>query len=122
MKNFIKVLMLLITLLAGVLGYNDASEMFVTFASLIGATWGLTELIKRIPKFPDWAIQIASWLTGLALSFSGWLLALGFLAGLLWWEAMLWGLGASMVANAVADAETVQTLIRLITSIFKRKK
>ena len=122
MANFIKVLMLLMTLLSCVLGYNDASEMFLTFASLIGATWGLTELIKRIPKFPDWAIQIASWLTGLALSFSGWLLALGFLAGLLWWEAMLWGLGASMVANAVADAETVQTLIRLITSIFKRKK
>lgn len=124
MANLTKLLMLLMTLLAGVLGYNDAGNMFVTFATLIGATWGLTELIKTIPNFPKWAVQLTSWLTGIWLSVAGWALSLGFLAGLIWWEALLWGLGASMVANSVADAQTVQTLIELIKKIiglFKRK-
>ena len=119
MKN---VVMLVMTVLAGVLGYADAGAMFVTFAALIAATWSITELLKKIPNLT--AVQITSWIVGIALAAAGWFLNLGFLAESLWWEALLYGFGASMVANSVADAQTVQTLIELIKKIiglFKRK-
>lgn len=121
--NWTNIVMMLMTLLAGVLGYADAGAVFLTFATLIAATWGTTQLIKQINNFPQVAIQITSWLVGIALAAGGWFLNFGFLAGLIWWEALLWGFGASMVANSVADAQTVQTLIELIKrllSLFKK--
>jgi hypothetical protein len=117
--NWIKMLMLLITAVAAYFGFDEPDMMFATFPALAGVVWLITQAIKQIPKFSPQAVQITSWLVGFALAFSGWALGLGFLAQKAWPEIFLWAIGASMVANAIADAQTVQTLIEIIKRIFQ---
>jgi len=77
---------------------------FATFAALAALTTTVTQFVKGfIPGASGFAIQAISWCMGLLLTWFGWFLGLGFLAGLAWWEMLLYGLGISLTANGIFD-------------------
>lgn len=120
-NNWLNVLMFVVASVGAYLGFEEPNLMFATLPALALVVWGATQAIKQIPKFPKLAIQITSWLLGLGFAYSGWALKLGFLVEETWQSVFLYGLGASMIANSLADAETVQTLINIIKSLFTKK-
>ena len=85
---------------------------FESFAALVAVIPVVTEFLKRFIKPPSGLFtQVLSWGIGLVLTFIFWLIGLGFLAGISWWMMLIYGLGASLVANGIFD-------IGFITSIF----
>jgi len=101
-------------------------DAFQTFGSLVLAIPIIVEFLKKYltqtgGQFTDrekWVVKIASWITGLILAFGGWLLGLGFLAGLAWYYVLMYGVGASLAANGVASTK----LIQAIFAIFIKKR
>ena len=104
----------------------DLTSFFSTFTSLVAGILVLTEGLKRIlgtyKYTPNILIQILSWSVGLILTMFGWIVNLGFLAGLPWYHALLYGLGASLVANGVADTKLLQKIIEVIIYLFGKKQ
>lgn len=96
----------------------DYSEVFTTFAALVGAIPLVVEAIKKLinktRSTPNIMIQILSWVTGVALALIGWYFDLGFLAEIEWGMALLYGLGASLAANGVADTKIIQWIFSLL--------
>ena len=100
-----------------VFGQDGGSEPsfswgFGSFAALVAVIPVVTEFLKNAIKPPAglWT-QVISWVTGIAITFAVWLAGLGFLAGVPWWQMLLYGFGASLVANGIFDTG-------IITSIF----
>lgn len=104
----------------------DVTSFFNTFASLVAGVILVTEALKRAldtyKHTPDILIQIMSWLVGILLTMFGWLMNLGFLSSMLWYQALLYGFGASLAANGVADTKLVQKIIDIIISLFRKKR
>lgn len=71
-----------------------------------------------IPKLPPLVTQILSWAVGVAICMFGWWKGIGFLSGLDWYIALLYGLGSGLAANGIADTG----LIDFVVSLFKKKK
>lgn len=95
---------------------TDYDGMIATFAGFAGCVVLLTEGIKALfPKMEGLATQAVSWAAGLAAAMLLWWLDAGFVAGVEWYTALLYGFGASLVANGIADTGLVQWLIGLIT-------
>lgn len=98
---------------------------FATFALLVVTTTFVTEALKRVlgkeKHTPNIVIQILSWITGIMLSFFGWNFGMGFLAELLWYEVLLYGIGASLASNGVADTKLIENLIKAIIDGFSKK-
>lgn len=93
----------------------DYDSMIATFAGFAGCVVLLTEGIKALlPKMEGLVTQIISWTVGLAAVMLLWWLDAGFVADVEWYIALLYGLGASLVANGIADTGLVQWLIGLI--------
>ena len=93
----------------------DYDSMIATFAGFAGCVVLLTEGIKALfPKMEGLVTQIISWTVGLAAAMLLWWLDAGFVADVEWYIALLYGLGASLVANGIADTGLVQWLIGLI--------
>lgn len=93
----------------------DYDSMIATFAGFAGCVVLLTEGIKALfPKMEGLVTQIVSWTVGLAAAMLLWWLDAGFVADVEWYIALLYGLGASLVANGIADTGLVQWLIGLI--------
>ena len=84
---------------------TDYDSMIATFAGFAGCVVLLTEGIKAL--FPK--------MEGLAAAMLLWWLDAGFVADVEWYIALLYGFGASLVANGIADTGLVQWLIGLIT-------
>lgn len=94
---------------------TDYDSMIATFAGFAGCVVLLTEGVKALfPKMEGLATQIVSWAVGLVAAMLLWWLDAGFVAGTEWYVALLYGLGASLVANGIADTGLVQWLIGLI--------
>lgn len=92
---------------------TDYDSMIATFA---GCVVLLTEGIKALfPKMKGLVTQIVSWTVGLVAAMLLWWLDAGFVADVEWYIALLYGFGASLVANGIADTGLVQWLIGLIT-------
>lgn len=91
-------------------------NMIATFAGFTGCVVLLTEGIKAIfPKMQGLATQIVSWLVGLVATMLLWWLDAGFVEGVTWYIALLYGFGASLVSNGIADTGLVQWIIGLIS-------
>lgn len=74
-------------------------NMIATFAGFTGCVVLLTEGIKAIfPKMQGLATQIVSWLVGLVATMLLWWLDAGFVEGVTWYIALLYGFGASLVS------------------------
>ena len=131
MKTFTKILMLMgIMLLPTTLLFaQDGSTeplfgfdtVFATFWALVAAISVGVEFLKNLfgktRATPDWAVQVFSWGTGIIMTMFGWVLHLGFLDGLTLYWSLIYGFGASLAANGVADTK----IIEWIFSLFRRK-
>ena len=95
---------------------------FATFSIFAGTTvpfivqaW--LEFVK--PKTAVWK-SIWSWIVPLVLGIAGWGLGLvfdgGFLAGLVWWHALIYGAWAAVMANVAWD--NVPWLKELVNQLF----
>lgn len=125
MKKFLIIVCALILTVTGVYAQAvvesgpDYSSAFTTFASLVAIIPFVVEGIKKIFKsISPIVIQIISWVTGIAVTMFGWAFHLGFLNGLEWWQALLYGLGVSLAANGIFDTG----LIEWIVGLFAKKK
>ena len=100
-------------------GGIDYSLAFGSLAAIVAMIPVTVETIKGFfPKMPPFVTQLSSWLVGVALCMFGWWQHLGFLNGVEWYIALLYGLGSGLAANGVADTGLVQWLIGLF---IKRK-
>ena len=131
MKTFMKGLMLIVimllstTLLFAQDGSGEISggfeTAFTTFVALVAAIPVVVEFLKTLLKVntmtPSWVIQLLSWGTGIVMTMFGWFLNLGFLDGLTWYWAFIYGFGASLAANGVADTQIIQWMF----SLFRKK-
>lgn len=84
----------------------DIIGIFQTFATLALAIPIVSELVKRLVKASGLAVQIISWGIGIVITFIGWMLNLGFLAGLDWHIMLIYGICASLAANGVFDVSS----------------
>ena len=98
----------------------DYDGMIATFAGFAGCVVVLTEGVKALfPKMEGLLTQVVSWAVGLVAAMLLWWLDAGFVADAEWYVALLYGLGASLVANGIADTGLVQWLIGLIAKRVK---
>lgn len=97
---------------------DTLNVMFLTFGSLVAAIPPVVEVFKKIlgktKASPNLTVQIFSWLVGVLLTVFAKLLGLGFLAALDWSGVILYGLGASLAANGVADTKIIQGFLKLL--------
>ena len=61
-----------------------------------------------------WVAQLVSWVVGIVCTMLLWWLDAGFVSDVSWYIALLYGLGASLVANGIADTGLVQWVIGLV--------
>jgi len=91
-----------------------------TFAALAAAIPVVVEIIKRfIPKMSSLANQILSWGIGLVVTMVCWYFSFGFPAGLVWWVALLYGIGVSLAANGIFD---IGFITKFFDGIFGKKE
>lgn len=94
---------------------TDYDAMIGTFAGFAAGVVVLTEGLKGLfPNMKGWVTQIVSWCVGIAGTMLLWWLDAGFVSDVQWYIALLYGFGASLVANGIADTGLVQWLIGLI--------
>lgn len=99
---------------AAIVPETDYNTMIATFAGFAGGVVLLTEGVKALfPKMEGLVTQIVSWCVGILASMLLWWLDAGFVAGTTWYIALCYGLGASLVANGIADTGFVQWVIGL---------
>lgn len=91
---------------------TDYDAMIGTFAGFAAGVVVLTEGLK------GWVTQLVSWCVGLVCVMLLWWLDAGFVSDVSWDIALLYGFGASLVANGVADTGLVQWVIGL----FRKKR
>lgn len=93
---------------------EDYDTMIATFAGFASGVVLLVEGIKALfPKMEGLVTQIVSWAVGIAAAMLLWWLDAGFVADVEWNIALLYGLGASLVANGIADTGFIQWIIGL---------
>lgn len=114
-------LMLMLGTVSAVMGQGvdvpvtDYDAMIGTFAGFAAGVVVLTEGLKGLfPNMKGWVTQIVSWCVGIAGAMLLWWLDAGFVSDVQWYIALLYGFGASLVANGIADTGLVQWLIGLI--------
>ena len=115
LKYFIAIFALFITipLMAADGEAFSPDTLFSSFVALVAGIPLVVEAIKGLFK-PDskTVIQIISWITGVAVTMFGWWLNLGFLEGLIWWNALAIGFFASLAANGVYDTGFYEWLLK----------
>ena len=98
---------------------TDYNTVFLSLSALVAAIPVVVEIVKGFfPSLKGIWTQVVSWLVAVGLCMFGWWQHLGFLDGLDWYIALLYGLGSGLAANGIADIGLVQWLI----SLFTRKK
>ncbi|MFR8639630.1 MAG: hypothetical protein ACLVEE_03665 [Phocaeicola vulgatus] len=121
MKRIMLFLMLMLGTVSAVMAQEsdvpvtDYDAMIGTFAGFAAGVVVLTEGLKGLfPNMKGWVTQIVSWCVGIAGAMLLWWLDAGFVSDVQWYIALLYGFGASLVANGIADTGLVQWLIGLI--------
>jgi hypothetical protein len=96
----------------------NIEDAFVTMAALIAFIPFVVQILRNwiMPDEGGLTVQIFSWSVGIVITLAGWLAGLGFLDGLLWWQAVLYGLGACLAANGIFDTG----LILSVFSLFRK--
>lgn len=92
----------------------DYSDWFISFAVLVGIIPFITEAFKKLVGVtPGIVIQIFSWLIGLILTGVGWYFGLGFLHGIEWYYALMYGIGAALASNGIFDTGMITWLMSM---------
>ena len=125
MKRIMLFMMLMLVTVSAVMAQvvdvpaTDYEAMISTFGGFIGGVVVLTEGLKGLfPQMKGWVTQVMSWCVGLVCVMLLWWLDAGFVSDVRWDIALLYGFGASLVANGVADTGLVQWVIGL----FRKKR
>ena len=125
MKRIMLFMMLMLVTVSSVMAQvvdvpaTDYEAMISTFGGFIGGVVVLTEGLKGLfPQMKGWVTQLMSWCVGLVCVMLLWWLDAGFVSDVRWDIALLYGFGASLVANGVADTGLVQWVIGL----FRKKR
>ena len=99
----------------------DITTAFATFSALVAATTFLVEGVKKLigktTDTPNWIVQVTAWGVGVILALLGWITDAGFLGAVTWQWALIYGFGASLAANGVADTK----IVLWVLSLFKKK-
>ena len=121
MKRIMLFMMLMLGTVSAVMAQGadvpatDYDAMIGTFAGFVGGVVVLTEGLKGLfPNMKGWVTQLVGLVCGMVL----WGLDAGFVSDVSWDIALLYGFGASLVANGVADTGLVQWVIGL----FRKKR
>lgn len=103
--------------------FPDIGNPFISFVALVAAIPVIAEIVISLFKPPSgiWT-QAVSWVVGLGLTLLGWWLNLGILADILWWQAILIALCASLAANGIWDTGLYEAILRAIGLIKGVKK
>lgn len=94
----------------------DYNQFFTTFAALSAVVPFVVEGVKKlIPALGDSKVGtiIVSWLIPIIVAMFGWGFDLGFLDPLEWWQALLYGLGAGLVANGLFSTGLIEWILGL---------
>ena len=125
MKRIMLFMMLMLGVVSAVMAQGadvpatDYDAMIGTFAGFAAGVVALTEGLKGLfPNMKGWVTQLVSWCVGLVCVMLLWWLDTGFVSDVSWDIALLYGFGASLVANGVADTGLVQWVIGL----FRKKR
>lgn len=127
MKTFTKILMLMVIMLlpTTLLFAQDGSTeplfgfdtVFATFVALVASIPVVVEFLKKLfrvtSETPNWIVQLLSWGVGIVMTLFGWYFNLGFLESLTWYWAIIYGFGASLAANGVADTKIIEWIFSL---------
>lgn len=98
----------------------DYGAVFGSLVAIVAVIPVVMETVKGFfPKMPSLVTQLLSWVVGIGICMFGWWQELGFLAGLEWYVALLYGLGSGLAANGIADTGLIQWVIGLFA---KKKK
>lgn len=94
----------------------DFTSAFSTFAALVAFIPIVVGSFKKAlgQNVIPIVIQIFSWTVGIAITFIGWFLKLGFLASMEWYVVLAYGFAASLAANGVADTKIMEALLPIL--------
>lgn len=97
-------------------GNYDA--VFLSLSAIVAVIPLIVEIVKGFfPRMEGIVTQIVSWVVGVGICLFGWWQHLGFLDGIEWYIALLYGLGSGLAANGIADTG----LIEWVIGLFRRK-
>jgi hypothetical protein len=108
--------------LLGYVGLGGVEPVFINFIALVAATIAVTNFLDELLNIKKFAAVVVSWATGIVLTLVGWLLDLGFLMELLFWQAALTGIGVAVAANFGWDPQMIKKLLEQIGALPGGKK
>lgn len=95
---------------------RDYNAAFVSLAAVVAVIPVVVEVCKRLFRgMPAIGIRLLSWGIGMAITMFGWWQGLSFLEGISWYTALLYGVGAGLAANGIADTGLIEWVIGLFT-------
>lgn len=129
MKRFIFLMMGLMALCLGLqaqtldtgltIPFTDVNTVVATFSGFVAGLVFLVEVIKKYAaNLKGVPLQIVSWGIGMVITIILWAFHIGFVADVTWYVAVMYGIGATLVANGLADTKLIQSIIAL----FSKKK
>lgn len=97
---------------------QDYDTIFLSISAIVAVIPLVVEIVKGFfPSMGGIMTQIVSWVVGVGITMFGWWQNLGFLDGIEWYIALLYGLGSGLAANGLADTG----LIEWVIGLFRRK-
>jgi len=97
---------------------QDYDTIFLSLSAIVAVIPLVVEIVKGFfPSMGGIMTQIVSWVVGVGITMFGWWQNLGFLDGIEWYIALLYGLGSGLAANGLADTG----LIEWVIGLFRRK-
>lgn len=97
---------------------QDYDTIFLSLSAIVAVIPLVVEIVKGFfPSMGGIMTQIVSWVVGVGITMFGWWQNLGFLDGIEWYIALLYGLGSGLAANGIADTGLIEWAIGL----FRRK-
>lgn len=97
---------------------GDYDTVFLSLSAIVAVIPLVVEIVKGFfPSMEGIVTQIVSWVVGVGITMFGWWQNLGFLDGIEWYIALLYGLGSGLAANGLADTG----LIEWVIGLFRRK-
>lgn len=97
---------------------GDYDAVFLSLSAIVAVVPLIVEIVKGFfPSMEGIVTQIVSWVVGIGITMLGWWQHLGFLDGIEWYIALLYGLGSGLAANGIADTG----LIEWVIGLFRRK-
>jgi len=95
-------------------GVSGIDWTFGSFAALCAVIPFLVEIIKSAVTLSGLAKQIVSWALGLVISMALWYFNFGFVAGVSWWLAAIYGVGAGLVSNGIFDTGMITKIVEAL--------